>query len=165
MAMALGEQELRTIGDYVKTRLPEWLSSMNYHPRPDKYDLEIRDRMVRVEEELKNQRELMLRGFEQIDKRFEQIDKRFEQVDKRLDQVDKRLDQVDKRFDQVDKRLDQVDKHFDRMYKRFEAGDERFDSFERRLERLDVKFNRLFALGISGITVLAALLSLYQFLD
>jgi predicted nuclease with TOPRIM domain len=135
--MALGEQELKTIGEYVRNRLPEWLGSMNYYPRPDKYDLEIRDRMVRVEEELKNQRELMLRGFEQVDKRLDQIDKRFEQVDK----------------------------HFDRVYKRFEAGDERFESFERRFERLDTKFNRLFALGVSGITVLAALLSLYQFLN
>ena len=158
MSMALGEQELKTIGEYVKNRLPEWLGSMNYYPRPDKYDLEIRDRMVRVEEELKNQRELMLRGFEQVDKRFEQVDKRFEQVDKRFEQVDKHFEQIDKHFEQVDK-------HFDRVYKRFEAGDEKFESFERRFERLDTKFNRLFALGVSGITVLAGLLSLYQFLN
>jgi hypothetical protein len=35
-----------------------------------RYELELRERIVRVEEELKHQRELMLEGFKQIDKRF-----------------------------------------------------------------------------------------------
>lgn len=34
--------------------------------------------MVRVEEELKNQRELMKKGFEQVDKRFEALAKRID---------------------------------------------------------------------------------------
>jgi archaellum component FlaC len=47
-----------------------------------------------VEEALKHQRELMLEGFKQMEKRFEQVDKRLEQVDKRFEQVDKRIEQV-----------------------------------------------------------------------
>ena len=38
-----------------------------------------------MEEELKHQRELMLAGFAQMEKRFEQVDKRFEQIDKQLE--------------------------------------------------------------------------------
>lgn len=58
-----------------------------------RYDLELCERLVRVEEELKHQRELMFEGFKQMEKRFEQIDKRFEQVDKRFEEMLKRHDQ------------------------------------------------------------------------
>ena len=61
-------------------------------------DRELLERMVRVEEELKHQRELLKAFMEQVDKRFEQMEKRFEQVEKRFEQVDKRFDQIDKRF-------------------------------------------------------------------
>jgi hypothetical protein len=63
-----------------------------------------RERLIRVEEELKHQRELMLEGFKQMEKRFEQVDRRFEQVDKRFEQM--HLD-MNKRFEAVDKRFDQ----------------------------------------------------------
>ncbi len=47
------------------------------------YELEIRERIVRVEEELKHQQKLIIEGFNRLDKRFEQImfemNKRFEQ--------------------------------------------------------------------------------------
>ena len=55
-------------------------------------ELEPRERMVRVEEELKHQRELMRQGFDQVEKRLEQVDKRFEQVDRRFDELIKRHD-------------------------------------------------------------------------
>jgi len=56
------------------------------------YELELRERIVRVEEELKHQRELMLEGFKQMEKRFEQVEKRFEQIEKRFEQIDKRFE-------------------------------------------------------------------------
>ena len=37
------------------------------------YEIELRERMVRVEEEFKHQRELMQQGFEQVDRRFEEL--------------------------------------------------------------------------------------------
>ena len=43
---------------------------------PVVYEVELRERMVRVEEELKHQRELMRQGFEQVDKRFDEMLKR-----------------------------------------------------------------------------------------
>jgi chromosome segregation ATPase len=110
--MALAQDDLQQIQQLIDQSLavrPE-LNSSNV-----RYELDIRERIVRVEEELKHQRELMMQGFENSNKRFEEMradmNKRFEQVDKRFEQVDKRFEQVDKRFEQVDKRFEQIDKH------------------------------------------------------
>ena len=80
-----------------------------------RYELELRERTIRVEEELKHQRELMSEGFKQMERRFEQVDKRFEQVDKRFEQVEKRFEQIDKRFEQVDKHLESLAHRLDRF--------------------------------------------------
>lgn len=89
-----------------------------------RYELELRERIVRVEEELKHQRELMLEGFNRMDKRFEQLisemNARFAQVDKRFEQVDKRFEQMDKRFEQMEKRFEQVDRRFEIMTARID---------------------------------------------
>jgi uncharacterized membrane protein YccC len=113
--MALAQEDI----EFIKTHLGEWLAERSLGKPPAVYEIELRERMVRVEEELKHQRELMREGFAQVDKRFEQIDKRLEQIDKRLDQ--QRLD-MDKRFEQVDKRFEAMqatlDKRFDEMLRR-----------------------------------------------
>ena len=74
-----------------------------------RYELELRERTTRVEEELKHQRDLMLTGFAQMEKRFEQVDKRFEQMhaefNKRFEQVDKRFEQIDKQFEKQSKAI------------------------------------------------------------
>jgi hypothetical protein len=61
-----------------------------------RYEIDLRERTIRVEEELKHQRELMQEGFKQMEKRFEQVDKRFEQMsldsDKRFTEMNRRLD-------------------------------------------------------------------------
>ena len=65
---------------------------------------------------------------EDMDKRFEQVDKRFEQVDKRFEQVDKRFEQMQvetaKRFEQAQletaKRFEQVDKRFELLTSRID---------------------------------------------
>ncbi|CCE22678.1 hypothetical protein [Methylotuvimicrobium alcaliphilum] len=73
--MALAEQDVEQIEAIVQRVLTERMESKSGMVR---YDLELRERFVRVEEELKHQRELMLEGFKQMEKRFEQVDKRFE---------------------------------------------------------------------------------------
>ncbi len=100
--MALEEKDYKSIEDYLKKNLPRIISEQSLGKPPVVYEIELRERMVRVEEELKNQRELMLRSFELMEKRFEQIDKRFEDMQKYMD---KRFEQVDRRFDEVNKRL------------------------------------------------------------
>ncbi|MDO9047532.1 MAG: hypothetical protein Q7U66_07325, partial [Methylobacter sp.] len=67
----------------IKKALSETPETLNANVR---YELDLRERTIRVEEELKHQRELMVEGFKQMEKRFEQVDKRFEQMDKRFEQ-------------------------------------------------------------------------------
>ena len=62
----------------------ELLNRLNYEDRR----LNLIERIVRIEDELKNQRELIEKVLHQMDKRFEllqrEMDKRFEHVDKRF---------------------------------------------------------------------------------
>ncbi|MFI3157595.1 MAG: hypothetical protein QX199_15715 [Methylococcaceae bacterium] len=110
--MALAQDDIEQIQLLIKKTLSETPETLNANVR---YELDLRERTIRVEEALKHQRELMLEGFKQMEKRFEQVDKRFEQMqldmNKRFEQVDKRLEQMqqdmNKRFEQVDKRFEQ----------------------------------------------------------
>ncbi len=119
--MALAQEDVEQIQILIKKILSESPEAINANVR---YELDLRERTIRVEEELKHQRELMLEGFKQADKRFEQMDKRFEQVDKRFEQIDKRFEQMaeqmNRRFEQVDKRIDQIDKRFEEMGRRLD---------------------------------------------
>jgi predicted RNase H-like nuclease (RuvC/YqgF family) len=115
--MALAQEDIEQIRLLIKKTLSETPETLNANVR---YELDLRERTIRVEEELKHQRELMFEGFKQMEKRFEQVDKRFEQVDKRFEQMqldmNKRFEQVDKRFEQVDKRFEQMDKKFEQLH-------------------------------------------------
>lgn len=115
--VALAEEDI----DFIKAHIGEWLVELSMGKPPAVYEVELRERMVRVEEELKHQRELMLKGFEQVDKRIEsmqeQMNKRFEQVDKRFEQMDRRFEQVDKRFESIQ---EQMDRRFDALTKRMD---------------------------------------------
>ena len=97
--MALEKKDFEQIASYIKVHLGEWLSDKSLAQSPVVYDVELRERTVRVEEELKHQRELMKQGFELMERRFDLIDKRFEQMDKRFEQMDKRFEALTKRMD------------------------------------------------------------------
>jgi len=83
--MALEKKDFEQIASYIKVHLGEWLSDKSLAQPPVVYEVELRERTVRVEEELKHQRELMKQGFELMERRFELIDKRFEALTKRMD--------------------------------------------------------------------------------
>jgi hypothetical protein len=125
--LELGNEELKKIGEYVQTHLSEWIHGSNVIAFKTDREIELLERMIRVEEELKNQREIMKQGFDLMDKRFEDMylymDKRFEAVDKRFEDIfrymDKRFEAVDKRFEAVDKRFEDVNSRFDDMSKKF----------------------------------------------
>ena len=68
-----------------------------------RYDLELRERLVRVEEAIKHQAELMEQGFRLMERRFEQVDKRFEEM---REDMNRRFEQVDKRFELLTRRID-----------------------------------------------------------
>jgi len=87
--MALANEDKEEILELIEQAINARPEVKNSNVR---YELDLRERTVRVEEELKHQRELMIEGFRRMDERFVQIDKRFEQVDKRFDQIVKRMD-------------------------------------------------------------------------
>ena len=104
--MALEQKDI----DFIKEHLGEWLTEVSLAKPPAVYEIELRERMVRVEEELKHQRELIKQVLVNMDKRFEAVDRRFEAVDKRFEAMDKRFeaiqDQMEKRFDTLTRRID-----------------------------------------------------------
>jgi len=84
--MALAQEDIDQIQLLIKKTLSEMPETLNANVR---YELDLRERTIRVEEELKHQRELMVEGFKHMDKRFEQMQvettKRFEQLTSRID--------------------------------------------------------------------------------
>ena len=115
--MALAKEDIEEIKELIVAVIAERRPEMAGNNV--RYELEIRERIVRVEEELKHQRELMMEGFHRIDKRFEQLigemNARFAQVDKRFEQVEKRFEQIDKRFEQIDRRFEVMTTRIDRF--------------------------------------------------
>jgi Fe2+ transport system protein B len=153
--MALAQEDLEQIQQLIHQSICARPEAINANVR---YELEIRERIVRVEEELKHQRELMLQGFEMNNKRAEELrtdmNKRFEQVDKRFEQVDKRFEEIrsdmNKRFEQVDKRFEQMDKRFEQMDKRFEQIDKHLTIITNRMDRF-----MFWSLGLTVSAVIA----------
>ena len=91
--MSLSENDLQYIGQYVRAELPGWLRELG----PWAFGSQLMERMVRVEEELKSQRELLLAHMQASDRRFEAIDHRFDDVNKRFEDVNKRFDDNNRR--------------------------------------------------------------------
>ena len=73
-----------------------------------------------------------------------------EQVKQQMILTEKSFDLMEKRFEQVDKRFEQVDKRFEQVDKRF--------------EQVDVRFKQMFTYFTTSFIIIAALMSLYQFL-
>ena len=99
----LATEDIAYIEDHIKSRLGEWLAEQSLGKPPVVYEIELRERMVRIEEELKHQRELIKTILEQMDKRFEAMQ---QSMDKRFEAVDKRFEAVDKRFEELTRRID-----------------------------------------------------------
>ncbi len=151
--MALEQEDLEQIQNLIRQSILATPEVGNANVR---YELELRERTTRVEEELKHQRELMLTGFAQMEKRFEQVDKRFEQVDKRFEQMhidlNKRFEQVDKRFEQVDKRFEQVDKRLDQIDKQLEKQSQAIMDIHQEI-KLQMRWSFGVLVGVGGLVV------------
>ncbi|MCU0835731.1 MAG: hypothetical protein MUC77_15060 [Chromatiaceae bacterium] len=119
--MSLAQEDIQFIKDHVGI----WLAEQSLGKPPAVYEIELRERMVRVEEELKHQRELIQTILVQMDKRFDAMERRFEALQA----------EMDKRFEAIDKRFEAVDKRFEAVDKRFEAVDKRFEELTRRIDR------------------------------
>ena len=138
--MALAQEDIQ----FIKDHLGEWLAEQSLGRAPAVYEVVLRERMVRVEEALKDQGELLKAMLEQMGKRFDGVDKRFEALQ---EQSERRFEAMDKSFDalqvQLEQRFEAADKRFEslqaKMDSRFEAlqtqTDRRFDQLTRRIDR------------------------------
>ena len=79
--MSLAQEDI----EFIKKHLGEWLTEVSLGKPPAVYEIELRERMVRVEEALKHQGELIQQLIQQMDKRFEQMDQRFVELQRRMD--------------------------------------------------------------------------------
>jgi hypothetical protein len=115
--------------DFIKANMADWLVEQSTGRPAAVYEIELRERMVRVEAELKREHELTHVGFPRMDERFAQLDQRFELMDQRY--LELRQD-MPARFEQVRKRFEQVQRRLDRQDQRFETFDARCDEMMRR---------------------------------
>ena len=151
--MTLSDADLQHIGRYVRAELPGWLNRLG----PWALGSQLMERMVRVEEELKSQREILLTHVETSDRRFGDMNRRFEDANRRFDDVNQRFEDVNKRFDDVNERFEDVNKRFDDVNKRFDDVNKRFDDNNKRHTTTQ------WAVGV-GFVVLTALVTVYQFI-
>jgi hypothetical protein len=57
---SLAKDDIHFIEDYVKDNLADWLIDKSFARPPVVYEIELRERIIRVEEELKHQREIII---------------------------------------------------------------------------------------------------------
>lgn len=161
--MALAQEDIAQIQDMIENLIAETLRAQpEFHHNNVRYELELRERIVRVEEELKHQRELLLEGFRRMDQRFEEIDRRFEVIDSRFEAIDRRFEalqvSMDKRFEMMqismDKRFEVMDKRFETIDKRFETIDKRFELLTARIDHFMV-WSFATTLTVGGLVVAA----------
>jgi len=135
--MALAEEDIEQIKSLINSSIAATPEVGNANVR---YELDIRERTIRVEEELKHQRELMLNSFTQMERRFEQIDTQLIQTNIQLEQ---QRQQSEKRFENIDKQFEQQSQESDRRFievgKQFELqrneSDKRFAQVDKQLDK------------------------------
>ncbi len=134
------------------------MSTMEVPQNANTLFLATMERAVRVEEELKHQRELLIDFRADVNRRFEDIDKRFEDVNRRFEDMNKRFEDVNKRFDDMFKYLEMSREDSN---KRFEDMNTRFDSVDKNVAFM-IKFTGWF--GGACVAGLTLLMTLYKFL-
>ena len=153
--MALRDEDIGRIGDYVKPWLRSVVEDMIPRHEPAGVGAQLLERMVRVEEELKSQRQLMDERFGFMEHRFAAMDNRFEEL---LGHANNRFEAVDKRFEAVDKRFEAVDKRFEES---LEHTNTRFADLT---AQMNARFTSLsWMIGV-GFVVITSLTTLYALL-
>ena len=79
-SVTLREDDIQRVGDYVKPWLRELVDRIVPRPATARIDAQLLERMVRVEEELKAQRELMDERFEFTKERFREVNEYFKRT-------------------------------------------------------------------------------------
>ena len=104
--MVLRDEDVGRIGEYVKPWLREIVNQMTPKPEFAGIGPQLLERMVRIEEELSAQRELMGERFGFMDRRFDAVSQRFEAMDQRFESINQRFEAVDQRFEDLFRYMD-----------------------------------------------------------
>ena len=168
VVMEFTKEQLEQIGSYIESNFDRFGAKSNIvQLRP--YDIQLIERMTRIEEELRSQREIILKqnetiqsGFAQMDKHFElmqkQTDSRFESMQK---QMDERFAAVDKRFDDVNKRFEMIQKSMDTRFEMMQKNmDNRFEQVDKRFDDVNKKFTMMMWMTSAGFTIIATVITL-----
>jgi tryptophanyl-tRNA synthetase len=79
-------------------------------------------------------------------------------------EMDERFEKMDERFEKMDERFEKMDERFEKMDERFEKMDERFEKMDERFEKMEHRISMIFSFLGVGFTILAALITLFQFM-
>ena len=142
MASKFTEEDLEYISNYLAEKYPAIKGNTDQYRYSD-IKIDIHERIVRVEEELKHQRELIHEVLKMMDKRFEQVDKRFEEL---RNDMNTRFEQVDRRFEEL--RAD--------MNSRFEHIDKKFEYTHADMNR---RFNMMMWFTGIGFTLITTIIT------
>ena len=155
--VAIGESELNLIGEYVQSHLTGWMEQLGVRaPQDPVTNTQLLERVVRVEEELKAGREVMVARFEASDRRFESIDLRIGDL---IKTVDDRFKAVDTRFNTLTRTMD------DRFRSAAKASDDRFadliKTLDDRFAGVKENIGTVKWFIVTGILVLGTAISLF----
>ncbi|HOF33861.1 MAG TPA: hypothetical protein PK624_06065 [Spirochaetota bacterium] len=148
--MEFTKEQLEQIGSYIESNFDRFGAKSNVvQLRP--YDIQLIERMTRIEEELRSQREIILKQNETMQFGFTQMDKRFESMQK----------QMDERFSSVDKRFEMMQKSMDTRFELIQKNmDNRFEQVDKRFDDVNRKFTMMMWMTSAGFTIIATVITL-----
>ena len=150
--MAIAQEKVQENPQIVSYEIPN-----SFNP------FEMGERIIRVEDELRHQRELMQQGFAMMDKRFEymqkNMDKRFEDMQKNMD---KRFEDMQKnmatRFEAMDKRFEDMQKNMATQFEYMQKNiDKRFEDMQKNMNK---RFTVMMWVMSGGFTIILGVLAL-----
>ena len=164
VAMELTKEQLEQIGSYIESNFDRFSAKSNV-VQLRSYDIQLIERMTRIEEELRSQRELILKQNETMQFGFAQMDKRFESMQKQMDErFESTLKQIDERFTASDRRFEMMQKsmesRFEQVDKRFDDANKRFDDVNKRFDDVNKKFSMMMWMMTAGFTIIATVITL-----
>jgi len=140
------QEDLLQITEHVHGQFNQWITTAQISTNTKDYEIEHSERLVRIEESIKNSIELTQQGFNLMEKRFEQVDKRFESMQ----------NSIDKRFEQVDKRFESMQSSIDKRFESIQSSiDNRLQNVETRLSELSKRMFQ-FMIWSFGFTATSA---------
>ena len=159
--VAIGESELNRIGEYVQSNLSGWMERLGVRaPQDQVTNTQLLERVLRIEEELKAGREVMIAKFEASDRRFESIDLRIGDLIKTMDDRFRTAAKTsDDRFNSLIKTID------DRFRTAAKASDDRFAGLDDRFARINRHIGVVKWFVISSFVVLGSIISLVAVLQ